>query len=168
MGGNSSGDAAVASPRLRGAALSAQVGNATLDALAVDVPTFWLKNRHSGMAMCTRHNSEDPERRGNQEPIIQYQYYGDGTQQWQAVHLTSGDVWLRNAYSGLALSTLHNAADPDLQGDREPMIQYQYYGDATQRWFIVQLGSVVETEAASFRGWQLLQAVDASLTFALV
>merc|ERR1712039_437321 len=96
--GNSSGDAAVASPRLRGAALSAQVGNATLDALAVDVPTFWLKNRHSGMAMCTRHNSEDPERRGNHEPIIQYQYYGDATQRWFIVQLGNGRVWLKNAH----------------------------------------------------------------------
>lgn len=33
---------------------------------------------------------------------------------------------------------------------------------------VIAIGSVVETEAASFRGWQLLQAVDASLTFALV
>merc|ERR1711972_923148 len=70
-----------------------------------------------------RHNSEDPARQGNQEPIIQYQYYGDATQHWQVVHLSSGEVWLRNAYTGLALSTLHNAADPALQYHGEPIVQ---------------------------------------------
>merc|ERR1712150_131883 len=38
--------------------------------------------RSGGKALCTLHNSNDSANKGNQEPVILYDYYGDATQNW--------------------------------------------------------------------------------------
>ena len=102
--------------------------------------TWVIKIAQGGRALCTLHNAADPANKGNQEPIIQYDYYGDSTQKWRIEPNSDGTWIIKNVHSGKALSLLHNAADPANKGNQEPLIQYDYYGDATQKWRIVVVG----------------------------
>jgi hypothetical protein len=99
-----------------------------------------IENVHSGKALCTLHNSQDPANIGNQEPMIQYDYYGDATQKWEFRKISEGIYALINIDSGKALCTLHNSQDPLNKGNQEPMIQYNYYGDSTQHWRVKKAG----------------------------
>lgn len=102
---------------------------------------FSLKNKHGGRALCTLHNSKDPSHKGNQEPAIQFNYYGDLTQKWNLAYLGEGNWSIKNSFDGKALCTLHNAQDPAHKGNQEPTIVFNYYGNASQKWLIYRIGN---------------------------
>ncbi|MFN8398207.1 MAG: RICIN domain-containing protein, partial [Bacteroidia bacterium] len=102
---------------------------------------YKITNAHQGRALCTLHNSGDPANKGNQEPIIQHDYYGDATQKWKFKDNGDGSWAILNAHSGKALCTLHNSVDPAYKGNQEPIIQFDNYGDATQKWVLNDVGN---------------------------
>jgi hypothetical protein len=95
---------------------------------------YKIVNSHDSRALCTLHNSTDPAHKGNQEPVILYDYYGDATQRWRITSVGGGKYKVTSVHDGRALSTLHNSGDPAYKGNQEPLIVYDYYGDATQKW----------------------------------
>ena len=113
-------------------------GDATQKWRFKDIGNGWwaVINVHSGKALCTMHNSKDPANKGNQEGIIQFDYYGDATQKWTVTSAGNGNYYLINGHGTRALCTMHNSKDPANKGNQEPVIQYDYYGDATQLWKI--------------------------------
>ena len=48
--------------------------------------------------------------------------------------------WLKNVHDGRALCTLHNSDDRAHKGNQEEAIIYDYYGNATQHWKLVDEG----------------------------
>eukprot|EP00964_Phaeocystis_antarctica_P003109 scaffold1658_cov60-Phaeocystis_antarctica.AAC.2 len=101
---------------------------------------FWLKNVHDGRALCTLHNSDDRAHKGNQEKAIIYDYYGNATQHWKLVDEGGGRFSLKNVHDNRALCTLHNSDDRAHKGNQEEAIIFDYYGNATQHWKLVDEG----------------------------
>lgn len=88
----------------------------------------------SGMLLSTKHFSHKPQ--NDQDPIILHGDLGDASQQWKIEHWGSG-VWkILNAHSGKAICTMHNSQDAKSAQKGEKIIQFNYYGNATQHWYL--------------------------------